>query len=63
MIILFSFAYDPERKEAAMSGNVPAAQALRILQGLVIQEAVDKASQTKSGAVKSKKANGGKTKP
>lgn len=45
MQILFSFSYNPETKEAAMTGNIPAPQALQILQQLVIAEAVRKAGE------------------
>jgi hypothetical protein len=45
-IILFSFSLQPETQEAAYAGNIGIQQALQILQGLTIADAVNKARET-----------------
>jgi len=42
-LILFSFAYQTETKQASLVGNVSSQVALQILQGLIIAEAIQKA--------------------
>ena len=55
-LIIFSFAFNPETKEATFSGNVEADVALTILQRLVVAQAVQRAaSQAKAGDKKSTK--------
>jgi len=48
MTYIFTFSFNPERKEAAFAGNIEIQQALQILQQLVIADAVNKAAQLKA---------------
>ena len=43
-LITFSFAFNPENNEAALSGNIEAEVALTILQRLVVAQAVQRAA-------------------
>jgi len=47
MLGIFSFSVNPDTKEVAFAGNMVPQQALQILQGIVIAEAVNKAKQEK----------------
>jgi len=44
--LLFSFVFSPETKEAVFAGNIEPAQALHILQDLVIAEMQRRALQS-----------------
>ena len=46
-LLLFSFSYNIETKEAAMAGNIEATQALTILQQIVISQAIAAAKEEK----------------
>ena len=45
MLIIFSFALNPETQEAAIAGNIEPQVALQILQQLVIANAIKQAKQ------------------
>ena len=45
MLIIFSFALNPETQEAAIAGNIEPQVALQILQQLVIANAIKQARQ------------------
>ena len=47
MIIVFSFAYDPEKQEGTFAGNCEPMAALQILQQLIIANAIEKAKKEK----------------
>lgn len=59
-LIIFTFAFQTETKEATFSGNIPPAQALQILQDIVIADLVKK--QQKAEAAKEKTKDTGKGK-
>jgi hypothetical protein len=46
-MIIFTFSYNPVTQEAAFAGNIGLQEALQLLQGLVIADAVNKATQKK----------------
>lgn len=54
MLLIFTFAINPETKEATFSGNVQPAVALKILQDIVIADAVSKAEASKKPKDKEK---------
>lgn len=45
MILTFIFSFNPESQEAAFAGNIGIEQALNILQGITIADAVRKAKE------------------
>ena len=47
MLLVFTFAFDTQTKEAAIGGNVEAQVAMKILQDIVIAQAVSKAKELK----------------
>ena len=54
MQLIFAFTINPETKEATFSGNVQPAVALKILQDIVIADAVNKAETSKKPKDKEK---------
>ena len=51
MLIIFSFALNPETQEAAIAGNIEPQVALQILQQLVIANAIKQAIKDKEETV------------
>lgn len=48
-MFIFTFSFKPETNEAAYAGNIGLQEALQLLQGLVIADAVNKAREAETG--------------
>ncbi|MFA7519588.1 hypothetical protein [Shewanella sp.] len=51
-MLIFSFAFKPETKEAVFSGNIPARQAIIILQDILISDEIRRAREAKTETAK-----------
>lgn len=55
MQLIFAFTFNPETKEAAFTGNIDPAMALKILQDIVIADALAKAEAERIKKTKAEK--------